>query len=466
MKKLYKRTLSLLFSMVFILGFAIAPSAYVYPDTEYHWAKSYIDAVTDEGLLSARSTGFFVPDIAITRAEAVNALYVLSDAYLPRESIDETGFTDIPVTHTYTSAITWSKQRGIMLGTSEDEAIFSPNTQMNREQFCVLVYRLFTANELSMTSIYTADITPNIPDENSISGWALPAVRVLYRCGLISGCSDGNFNPTNSMSRGEACVLLSRILNFPEVDNAWYSSGDAEIGTTWKARNCDNLYVGGSAAPLYVQYSGSRLSDAGCVITSMAMLINNVNGKTVSQQQDIRTGSLSKNKYLTADPYSVVMANMNFPTITKNSQGRYVASYSEDPVRAYPSRITSHFGVTRIEEGRPSNVQSDYGMTMWLTQLLDAYPDGLEVRFVKQIGPNETNEHTMVFYKSNFQYGSMPSQYQNLFEVFDPASRRGYHTEILQNNLYELQNFTETVSYVSSGYRLSDIQYVAYYENN
>lgn len=459
MKKLYKRTLSLLFSMVFILGFALTPSAHVYPDTEFHWAKSYIDAVTNEGLLSARSTGFFVPDIAITRAEAVNALYVLSDAYLPRESIDETGFTDVPVTHTYASAITWSKQRGIMLGTSEDEAIFSPNTQMNREQFCVLVYRLFTANELSMTSIYTADITPNIPDENSISGWALTAVRTLYICGLISGCSDGNFNPTNSMSRGEACVLLSRILNFPEVDNAWYSSGDAEIGTTWNARNCDNLYVGNYATPLYVEHGGSRLSDAGCVITSVAMLINNVNGKTVSQQQDIRTGSLSKNKYLTADPYSVVMANMNFPTITKNSQGRYVASYSEDPVRAYPSRITSHFGVTRIEEGRPSNVQSDYGITMWLTQLLDAYPDGLEVRF-------EEKEHTMVFYKSNFQYGSMPSQYQNLFEVYDPASRRGYHTEILQNNLYELQNFTETVSYVSSGYRLSDIQYVAYYENN
>ena len=438
--------------------FAIAPSTYVYPDTEYHWAKSYIDAVTNEGLLSARSTGFFVPDIGITRAEAVNALYVLSDAYLPRESIDDTGFTDVPVTHTYASAITWSKQRGIMLGTSTTETIFSPDTRMNREQFCVLVYRLFTANELSMTSIYPANITPNIPDESSISGWALPAVRVLYRCGLISGCSDGNFNPTNSMSRGEACVLLSRILNFPEVDNAWYSSGDAEIGTTWKARNCDNLYVGSYATPLYIQYGDGRLSDAGCVITSVAMLINNVNGKTVSQQQDIRTGSLSKNKYLTADPYSVVMANMNFPTITKNSQGRYVASYSSDPVLTDWALIISHFGVTRTVESFPNNVHSDYGITMWLTQLLDAYPDGLEVRF-------EDKEHTMVFCKSNFQYGDMPSQYQNLFEVYDPASRRGYHNPALQNNLYELQNFTETVSYISSPQvRLSDITNVYRYE--
>ncbi len=97
MKKLYKKTLSLLFSMVFILGFALTPSAHVYPDTEFHWAKSYIDAVTNEGLLSARSTGFFVPDVVITRAEAINALYVLADAYLPRESIDTTGFTMFPL---------------------------------------------------------------------------------------------------------------------------------------------------------------------------------------------------------------------------------------------------------------------------------------------------------------------------------------------------------------------------------
>ena len=136
--------------------------------------------MTNEGLLSARSTSFFVPDVVITRAEAINALYVLADAYLPRESIDSTGFTDVPVTHTYASAITWAKQRGIMLGTSETESIFSPNTGMNREQFCVLVYRFFTANELSMTSIYTANITPNIPDQSSISDWALTAVRTLY----------------------------------------------------------------------------------------------------------------------------------------------------------------------------------------------------------------------------------------------------------------------------------------------
>lgn len=242
------------------------------------------------------------------------------------------------------------------------------------------------------------------------------------------------------------------------MDNAWYASGDAEIGTTWKARNCDNLYVGHYATPIYLQYGGGRLSDAGCVITSVAMLINNVNGKTVTPQQDIRTDSLAKNKYLTADPYSVVMANMNFPTITKNSNNRYVISdYFSDPVVTNWNLITSHFGVTRIVAQRPSNVQSDYGMTMWLTQLLDTYPDGLEVRFP---------EHTMVFYKSNFEYGSMPSQYQNLFEVYDPASRRGYFNPTLQNNLYELQNFTETVSYIDSGYRLSDIQYVAYYENN
>ena len=213
------------------------------------------------------------------------------------------------------------------------------------------------------------------------------------------------------------------------MDNSWYDSGDG----------------------------GGRLSDAGCVITSVAMLINNVNGKTVTPQQDIRTGSLAKNKYLTADPYSVVMANMNFPTITKNSNNRYVISdYFSDPVVTNWNLITSHFGVTRIEEQRPSNVQSDYGMTMWLTQLLDAYPDGLEVRF-------EEKEHTMVFYKSNFQYGSMPSQYQNLFEVYDPATSGSYSD---LNTLYNLQNFTETESYTSpySNIRLSDITNVYRYE--
>ena len=69
----------------------------------------------------------------------------------------------------------------------------------------------------------------------------------------------------------------------------------------------------------------------------------------------------------------------------------------------------------------------------------------------------------MVFYKSNFQYGSMPSQYQNLFEVYDPATSGSYSD---LNTLYNLQNFTETESYTSpySNIRLSDITNVYRYE--
>lgn len=46
-----------------------------------------------------------------------------------------------------------------------------------------------------------------------VSGhWAAPQISLFYQAGVVKGYADGLFRPDNAMSRGEFCVVMSRVL--------------------------------------------------------------------------------------------------------------------------------------------------------------------------------------------------------------------------------------------------------------
>ena len=88
------------------------------------------------------------------------------------------------------------------------EHLFSPDTQITRQDVCVTVYRYLTAS-----GVLTGNNTKNYTDNDSIDAYAKDAVANLSSYGVINGYTDGSFAPKNKISRAEVAVIISRALD-------------------------------------------------------------------------------------------------------------------------------------------------------------------------------------------------------------------------------------------------------------
>ena len=225
----------------FILSFAIASalllpcllfpvSALVYTDVPTtHWAYTYIDQVTDRGVMEAYTGNYFRPAYAITRVSAVSCLGKLADIV----SYDggSSPFTDMPSGTEGLGYVKWAKNNNIVNGTSE--TTFSPNQAITKESFAVLIYNFLVAYNHS----YTRSSVSNFNDQSQISSWAQEAVSILHEIGLISGDGSNNFNPQNIITRAEAAVVFSRIPDCEELTNGIYTIRNASSSVYMNVRN-------------------------------------------------------------------------------------------------------------------------------------------------------------------------------------------------------------------------------------
>lgn len=144
------------------------------------------------------------------------------EAYKPAQT---DGFTDLNG-HWAKEAITRLRNKGIVEGEGNR---FFPNRSLTRAEFVAMLERQFPLPVL-------ADRAPNggacaqsgaAADGGSVSGssscavpfrdlksdhWAADAITKAYRNGVLDGYADGTIRPDQPITRGEAAVLLDRVL--------------------------------------------------------------------------------------------------------------------------------------------------------------------------------------------------------------------------------------------------------------
>ena len=205
-------------------------SALVYTDVpSTHWAYSYINNVTNRGVMEAYTGNYFRPTYAMTRVSAVSCLGRLADI-VPYDG-GSSPFTDMPSGTVGLGYVKWAKNNNIVNGTSE--TTFSPNQAITKESFAVLIYNFLIAYNHS----YTRSSVSSFNDQSQISSWAQEAVRVLHEIGLVSGDGSNNFNPQNIITRAEAAVVFSRIPDCEELTNGIYSIRNASSSVYMNVRN-------------------------------------------------------------------------------------------------------------------------------------------------------------------------------------------------------------------------------------
>lgn len=170
------------------------------------WFYDAVQYVYDNKLMQGVDDNNFCPYENISRAMLVTILYRMENS---PNCIYENTFIDVAKNEWYSQAVAFAYANKIILGTSENE--FSPNEDVTREQFAVILKR-YTEYRYKKMLESDCDIS-GFSDFSEISDYALDSAAWAVESGLLIGTDDGKFLPKNSTTRAEAAVILQRYLN-------------------------------------------------------------------------------------------------------------------------------------------------------------------------------------------------------------------------------------------------------------
>ena len=151
------------------------------------WAKPELQKADDLGLIPDILVGSDMTK-PITREEFCELAVLL---YEKTTGTQSSPASPNPFTDTTNPEILKAYQLGITTGTSG--TTFSPNLLINREQCAAMLFRAIKAIKPS-GSFDTAGVK-DFPDQQNISSWAVQATKYMFKAGIISGDSNGNFMP-------------------------------------------------------------------------------------------------------------------------------------------------------------------------------------------------------------------------------------------------------------------------------
>lgn len=172
--------------------------------TGSEWFLSAVDFVTEAGVMDGLTEDTFGGFQNLTRGQLVTSLWKIDGEPVP--SINS-GFQDVPSGQSYTEAVLWAYQNGIVGGYSN--GCFGPEDNVTREQMAAIICA-YVEYKGGLTS-KMADIS-SYPDAARVSDFAQDAMRWIVGTGLIQGKSDGLLDPQGNITRAECAVILERYM--------------------------------------------------------------------------------------------------------------------------------------------------------------------------------------------------------------------------------------------------------------
>ncbi|MDR1641640.1 MAG: S-layer homology domain-containing protein [Clostridiales bacterium] len=166
-----------------------------------------ITALAAKGIISGVAPGVFSPDSAITRAEVAAIVTRILSKQSKGYGVQ---FDDVETGDWYYDAAVSAKENGIMAGTSESE--FSPEIVIPKDQLVAVVARALIL-EMKYKEVDDYSILSMFADEQDFADWSKVDISFAAREGLVVERSDGLFDPSDEMTRGDAAVLLYRLFS-------------------------------------------------------------------------------------------------------------------------------------------------------------------------------------------------------------------------------------------------------------
>ena len=194
----------------------------------------YIDALNTSvtlGLMQGTSNETFNPNDNITRQEFVMVLYRVDDKInLEKQKNDTvtTNFIDVDVSAWYANAVLWAEHNNITTGISDDK--FGVNQSITREEVATLLIRYLENHPYFAIKIDSTD-EGEFADIDSVSTWAKDSVEKSRSNGIFIGNQNGEFNPSEFITRAEVAQVMSRF----------YLNLDCNFNTVFNAENIGKI---------------------------------------------------------------------------------------------------------------------------------------------------------------------------------------------------------------------------------
>lgn len=214
-----------------------------------------------------------------------------------------------------------------------------------------------------------------------------------------------------------ACIASAMMFSFSTLHTSaasttWYSQLSSSSGSTWSSTKLDKLYfpnltyctdcgsttlykcrhtpfyTTSSYTPANNQLNKGHMNKWGCNMCSIAMIFKNMGATTKNSRYDFRNGTSKKQS---ADPFTVSMANMGWPSVAYSSADKVynITSYttSGGPCYTFWATAAGEFGKSAYKVDFKNLTAKQKADT--IAYYLDKNPEGILVR----VG----NTHSLVF---------------------------------------------------------------------
>ncbi len=185
-----------------LLTLGATPALAQFSDTQNHWAESYINNLSQRGIVGGFPDGTFQPDRPVTRAQFA----ALADKVFQAQGQSNRIFSDVPMGHWAYSAIQDASAQGLVTG--YPDGTFRPELGVTRAQSLVVLSK---GANLPAASLAVLD---QYQDKALIPAWAEPAVASATSAQIpVNYPNNSVIAPNRTATRAEVAAFIWRTLN-------------------------------------------------------------------------------------------------------------------------------------------------------------------------------------------------------------------------------------------------------------
>lgn len=186
---------------------------------DFAWARTYINAMAQKGLISGYEDGTFRPDNDVTRLEALS-LFARAMG-----SNDKANSAVVEIAHEKYDAIL--KNYGLKWGTDEIAYLMykgalkkadldtylkdeEKDTPMKRYEAAIIITKAMGGEEKALADL---GVVLDYTDAREVPSNAIQYVSYATEAGIMEGMGDGLFSPNTPVKRSQMAVMLSRTVD-------------------------------------------------------------------------------------------------------------------------------------------------------------------------------------------------------------------------------------------------------------
>lgn len=265
-----KRILACLLAAALTLALAAVPAAAVtFPDITSHWAKSYIEQMTEAGMFKGYNDGTFRPDNQLTTSEALALCaraVALDDSTAGQIATDRNSEVDGILNGSqswFYKEFAICLETGILSDTElkglvQTDALTQPIAKEDLSRYLV------RAMQLGPMAEHLTAYAMGFTDTDTITQADRPYVYLLNIYGIVQGDTNNAFGPKGYVTRAIMATMLSRAIAFMDergitADLPEYTTYTFKEGTITSAVTADD---GTTALTLTGDLSGETITVA------------------------------------------------------------------------------------------------------------------------------------------------------------------------------------------------------------